>query len=74
MSENNLRKEFEDALNKASADELISPEYRKKRLIKYIVRTSLAILIYFTFWEYNWVRWTLQTESQKRQSEKPESV
>ena len=34
-------------------------QYRRKRLAKYAIRTSLAIALYFLFWKHEWVRWSL---------------
>jgi hypothetical protein len=31
----------------------------RKHSIKWIIRWSITIYLYVTFWEYEWVRWTL---------------
>lgn len=52
---NKLRQEIEDL----SKEERLSPDYRKKKLIIWFVRTILSVILYIIFWEYEWVRWTL---------------
>ncbi len=32
---------------------------RRKKLIRYVIRTLIAILLYVIFWDHKWVRWTL---------------
>lgn len=59
MEENNFKKTFEEDIQKIESEEMLSPDYQKKKLIKYVVRTIIAIIIYVVFWEYEWVRWTL---------------
>ncbi|MCR6639660.1 MAG: hypothetical protein NVV82_11935 [Sporocytophaga sp.] len=38
---------------------ILMKEYRQKKLLLWLVRTLMTILIYVLFWEYNWVKWTL---------------
>lgn len=59
MADDSLKKQFEDELAALPASEILSPEYRKKRLVIYLIRTGIAVVLYFFFWKYQWVRWSL---------------
>ena len=54
---------FRDSLNKElddiSNDIILDPGYRRKKLILWIIRTSLSIILYIILWKHNWVKWTL---------------
>lgn len=39
--------------------DLFSPFKRRKEFITYIIRTVIAACLYYWFWEYTWVRWSL---------------
>lgn len=49
------QKEFESIKD----SEIFSKEYKKKKLTKYLIRTSVAIVVYFLFWDNQWMRWSL---------------
>jgi len=59
MKENNLSEEFEKELLKYRDNGILSAEYRKKKLIIYIVRTVIAIILFALFWKYHWTKWLL---------------
>lgn len=61
MSENNvsMREHFEKELQETSQSALLSGAERKKKIIIYIVRTSIAALLYFLLWKHYWVRMSL---------------
>lgn len=61
MTEGNesLKEDFKKELEKFKSETILSPAYRKKKTITWIIRTSIAALFYVLFWEYNWVRWSL---------------
>lgn len=59
MSNDSLREEFEKEIEEIQQKEIFSPEYKKKKLIIWVVRTILTIVIYYFLWHYEWVRWTL---------------
>lgn len=59
MSENNLREEFEKEVEQLQNEGVLSPEYRRRKLIMYAVRTTIAIILYVVFWKHQWVRWSL---------------
>lgn len=58
-TENDLRDSFEKEIEKIKSETTLSPEYKRKKLIVWAIRTTIAIALYVIFWEYNWVRWTL---------------
>lgn len=54
-----MRAAFEKELEEASKGALLSNEVRKKKLIIYVIRTILAVILYYLFWKYYWVRMSL---------------
>ena len=50
---------FEEQMRLMSQQTVLSPGYRKKKLILWVVRTCITVALYIIFWEYAWVRWTL---------------
>ncbi|WP_116128190.1 hypothetical protein [Lewinella sp. IMCC34183] len=38
---------------------MLSPAYRRKKYALYLMRTFCVAALYFLFWEYTWVRFTL---------------
>jgi len=54
-----FKQQFEDELKKAQENTVLSPEYRRKKLIMYAIRTLIAIILFYVFWEYKWVKWLL---------------
>ena len=59
MSNNTVKEGLEQELKNLETAEILSPSYRKKKLIAYAIRTSIMIGLYIFFWEYIWLRWTL---------------
>ncbi|WP_299522328.1 hypothetical protein [Winogradskyella sp.] len=49
---NNLIKEIEN-------NEILTEEFKKKKLILWLIRTIIAVILYIIFWKYEWVRWSL---------------
>ena len=56
---NYLNDEFEKELEKLKSEIIFSSDYRKKKTIVWAVRTLFAIILYFIFWKYKWVRLSL---------------
>lgn len=56
---NNIKESLERELKKIESEEILSPAFRKKKLIAYAVRTAIMVGIYVYFWNYEWFRWTL---------------
>ena len=59
MSSNNWKKGLEQEIKTLEASEVFSPAFRKKKMIAYIVRTILAIGLFYYFWDSEWARWLL---------------
>jgi len=55
--ENNLKESFEAEIEKYKDDTILSPEYRRKKMILWLIRTIIAVILFIVFWEYKWVRW-----------------
>lgn len=54
-----FKKQFDDELEKAQQNAVLSPEYRRKKLIMYVIRTVIAVILFYLFWEQQWVKWLL---------------
>lgn len=39
--------------------EILSSEYRRKKIITWFIRTTIAVVLAIIFWEYTWVQWAL---------------
>ena len=61
MSETNdsMRTHFEKELQEATEGSILSGKERKKKLIIYMIRTSIAAVLYFLLWKHYWVRMSL---------------
>ena len=57
MEEKNIREEIREDLEELKALEIFDADYKRKKLITYAVRTLVAILLFGSFWNYDWVRW-----------------
>lgn len=57
--EETLNESIKRELEILSNSPILMKEYRQKKLLLWLVRTLMTILIYVLFWEYNWVKWTL---------------
>lgn len=51
-----MKENFDNAIKNIK---LFDPKENKRRLFFWIVRTALMVLLYFIFWSYIWVRYTL---------------
>ncbi len=54
-----MRDQLEKELEEATQGVLLSDEVRRKKLIIYVIRTTLAALLYYLLWKYYWVRMSL---------------
>lgn len=54
-----IRESFDKELESVSQNTVLSPAYKKRKIIFWIVRTSIAAVLYVIFWEHEWVRWSL---------------
>jgi hypothetical protein len=54
-----LRENFDNEIRKASSGSILIPEIRKKKIILWAIRTTIAGILYYIFWEYSWVRVSL---------------
>lgn len=57
--DNNYLNSFEEELEKIKSNTVLSPEYKRKKLILWFIRTLIAVCLYFFSWKYTWVRWSL---------------
>lgn len=54
-----LSESFKRELEEAKANTILDPAYRKKKLIFWIIRTIISIVLYIIFWDHDWVKWSL---------------
>ena len=54
-----FKQQFEEELRKAQENPVLSPEFRRKKLLMYLIRTVIAVILFYVFWEYEWVKWLL---------------
>ncbi|MEM6721165.1 MAG: hypothetical protein AAF611_17680 [Bacteroidota bacterium] len=38
---------------------ILSPAFKRKKIILWFIRTVIAAILFIIFWEYTWVRWAL---------------
>ncbi len=48
-----------EELEKIKSETILSPQYKKRKALFWVIRTLIAIVLYILLWEYTWVRWTL---------------
>lgn len=54
-----MRAHFEKELQETSQCSVLSREECRKKLIIYVIRTSIAAVLYILLWKYHWVRMSL---------------
>ena len=60
MPNDTLKNEFEKQLSSIKdGNKIFSSEYRKKKIVTYVIRTVIALILYVIFWQYSWVKWSL---------------
>ena len=57
--EESIKEGFEKELEALTPGTVLSPQYRRKKLVTWCTRTVLVMVLYILFWNYAWVRWTL---------------
>ncbi|MEM8887495.1 MAG: hypothetical protein AAGD28_05875 [Bacteroidota bacterium] len=57
MADKNPKEEIQEELEELKALEIFDADYKRKKLITYAVRTFVAILLFGSFWDLEWVRW-----------------
>ncbi|WP_405563825.1 hypothetical protein [Polaribacter sp. Asnod6-C07] len=55
----NYRNEIKKELEEVEENEIFSKQFKRKKTIIWFVRTIFATVLYYYFWEYNWVKWSL---------------
>ena len=59
MDRQQTKDELKAEIQQFSNESKLGKTYLKRKLIAWIFRTILTIIIYIIFWKYEWVRWTL---------------
>ena len=57
--EETLSESFKRELDAATANTVLDPAFKKKKLILWSIRTSLTVILYLYFWNHAWVKWSL---------------
>lgn len=58
-AEESIKEGFEKELDALTLGTVLSPQYRRKKLVAWCTRTALVLVLYVLFWDYDWVPWTL---------------
>ncbi len=58
-NEASINDNFKRELEEVAANSILTPEFRRKKLILWFIRTTISVVLYIIFWKYNWVKWTL---------------
>ncbi len=48
-----------EELKDIANNEIFDAGFRRKKMISWLIRTIIAIVLYIIFWDYEWVRWSL---------------
>ena len=54
-----LKQSFLKELDGISQQTVLNPAYRTRKLMMWVIRTIIAVILYIVFWKYQWVRTTL---------------
>ncbi len=46
-------------MEELSSNPLLSKTFRNKKLLQYVIRTLIAVIIIYFLWDYSWVKWVL---------------
>lgn len=57
--QSSLKDDFEKELDKINAQTFLSPEYKRRKTVTWVIRTIIAIVLFIIFWKHTWVRWAL---------------
>jgi hypothetical protein len=57
-AENAIR-EYYKRLEHIRSNSILSPVYRRKKILLWVLRTLIVSVIYILLWKYSWIRWTL---------------
>ncbi|MGV6831936.1 MAG: hypothetical protein ACWA5P_10325 [bacterium] len=55
----NSSDDFKKQLEEIQEKSVLSSKYRTKKLIIYLVRTLIAVLIFYFLWDKSWIKWAL---------------
>lgn len=51
--------DLKNELQQLSKDPILSKKYRNKKLVFYLIRTLIAVVIIYFLWDYEWIKWVL---------------
>ncbi|MEO0338677.1 MAG: hypothetical protein AAF242_05635, partial [Bacteroidota bacterium] len=54
-----LKESFEKEIEALRSEAIFSPEYKRRKLIQWLIRTTIAIILIAIFWKYSWMKWVL---------------
>ncbi|WP_439153152.1 hypothetical protein [Winogradskyella sp.] len=52
-------KDLKNQMEELSSNPLLSKTFRNKKLLQYVIRTLIAVIIIYFLWDYSWVKWVL---------------
>ena len=54
-----IKEEFKRESEKILENEIFSPEFKKRKVKMYLIRTLISVIIIYFLWDYEWVNWVL---------------
>ncbi len=52
-------REYYKKLEHIRNNSILSPVYRRKKILLWLVRTAALAILYVLLWRYSWIKWTL---------------
>ena len=52
-------REYYKRLEHIRSNSILSPVYRRKKILLWFLRTAALAILYVLLWKYTWIKWTL---------------
>lgn len=52
-------REYYKKLEHIRTNSILSPAYRRKKILQWFLRTAALTVLYILLWKYSWIKWTL---------------
>jgi hypothetical protein len=52
-------REYYKKLEHIRNNSILSPVYRRKKILQWFLRTAVLTVLYILLWKYSWIKWTL---------------
>ena len=54
-----MDEEIKSEFKKIESNKIFTKEFKRKKTIIWCIRTLIAIVLFYIFWEHSWVKWFL---------------